>query len=107
MKKFDLQCFVLRILAIMDDEPLSHHEPTGLEPDDETPASPRGSFHGDFTLEDGELTVASQDQSALQETCLSLNGFLPNFHPTASQPKATLPCKSAEHCSTKLQIRNL
>ena len=55
----------------MDDETLFHHKSTGLEHDDETPASPRGSFHGDFTLEDGELTVASQDQSALQETHLS------------------------------------
>ena len=44
----------------MDDETLSHHESTGLEHDDETPASSRGSFHGDFTLEDGEITVASQ-----------------------------------------------
>ena len=84
MKKFGLQFFVLRILAIMDDETLSHHEPTGSEPDDETPASPRGSFHGDVTLEDGELAVASQDQSALQETRLSLNGFPPNS--TQQQP---------------------
>ena len=62
----------------MDDETLSHHESTGSNHDDETPASPRGSFHGDFTLGDGELTVASRDQSALQETRLSLNGFPPN-----------------------------
>ena len=51
----------------MDDENLSHHEPTGLKPDEETPASQRGSFHGGSTLEDGELSVASHDQSALQE----------------------------------------
>lgn len=62
----------------MDDETLSHHESTGSNHDDETPASPRGSFHGDLTLGDGELTVASRDQSALQETRLSLNGFPPN-----------------------------
>ena len=64
----------------MYDETLSHHEPRGSKPDDayETPASPRRSFRGDVTLEDGELTVASQDQSALQETRLSLNGFSPN-----------------------------
>ena len=55
----------------MDDETLSHHESTGLEHDDETPASPRRSFYGDFTLEDGELTVTSRDQSASQETRLS------------------------------------
>ena len=70
MKKFGLQFFVLRILAIMDDENLSHHESTGLEHDDETPTSSSGSFHRDFTLEGGELPVASEDQSALQETHL-------------------------------------
>ena len=55
----------------MDDETIFHHDFTGLEHDDETPASPRGSFHSDFMLGDGELTVGSQDQSALQETHLS------------------------------------
>ena len=60
-----LSYFVLRILAVMEDETLSHNESTGSNHDDETPASPRGSFHGDFTLGDGELTVASRDQSAL------------------------------------------
>ena len=40
---------------------------------------PQGDrFFGDLTLEDGELTVAFQDQSALQETSLSLNSFPPN-----------------------------
>ena len=73
----------------MDDKNLSHHEPTGLEPDAETPASPLGSFRGDFTLEDGELNVTSQDQSALQETRLSLNGFPPNF--TNSKPAESDP----------------
>ena len=77
----------------MDDENLSHHEPTGSNLDEETPASPRGSFHGDSTLEEGELTVASQDQSVLQEPRLSLNGFPPNS--TANRPKAILPSESA------------
>lgn len=62
----------------MDDENLSHHGPTGSDNDEETPVSPRGSFHGDSTLENSELTGASQDQSALQETRLSLNGFPPS-----------------------------
>ena len=70
----------------MNDETLSHHESTGLEHDDETPASPRGSFHGDFTLEDGELTVASQDQSALQET-----RFPPNSTPQQGGRKRSYP----------------
>jgi len=30
--------------------------------------------------EEGELTGASQDQLALQETCLSLNGFPPSLN---------------------------
>lgn len=47
----------------MDDENLSHHRPTGLDNDEETPASPRGSFHGESTLENGELTGASQPVS--------------------------------------------
>ena len=91
MKKFGLQFFVFRILAIMDDETLSHHEPTGSEPDDETPASPRGSFHGDVMLEGGELAVASQDQSALPETCLSLNGFPPNSTQQLAGQKRSYP----------------
>ena len=49
----------------MDDENLSHHESTDSENIEKTPASPRGSFNGDSTLERGELTGASQDQSAL------------------------------------------
>ena len=73
----------------MDDETLSHHESTGSNHDDETPASPRGSFHGDFTLGDGELTVASRDQSALQETRLSLNGF--PLNPRYSKPAESDP----------------
>ena len=77
----------------MNDETLSHHESTGLEHDDETPASPRGSLHGDFTLENGELTVASQDQSALQETRLSLNGF--PYRPFATVGHVT--CFSRTH----------
>jgi len=75
----------------MDDETLSHHEPTGSAHDDETPASPRGSFHGDLTLEDGELTVASQDQSALQETRSSLNGFPPNSTLQQASRKRSYP----------------
>jgi len=43
---------VLRILAITDDKTLSYHKRTGLKPDDEMPASPRGSFRGDVRLED-------------------------------------------------------
>lgn len=53
---------MLRILAIMDDKTLSYHKRTELEPDNEMPGSPRGSFRGDVTLEDGELTLTSQDQ---------------------------------------------
>ena len=79
------------ILAIMDDETLSDHEPTVFKHDDETPASPRGSFHGGFMLEDGELTVASQDQSALQETRLSFNGFPPNSTPQQAGRKRSYP----------------
>ena len=74
----------------MEYETLSLHEPMGLEPDEEMLASPRGSFHGDSMLEDGKLTVASQDQSALQETCLSLNGFPPNSGRKRSYPESQL-----------------
>ena len=62
----------------MDDENVSHHGSTGSVNDDKSPASPRGSFYGDSTLDEGELTGASQDQSALQETRLSMNGFPPS-----------------------------
>ena len=62
----------------MDDENVSHHGSTGSVNDDKSPASPRGSFNGDSTLDEGELTGASQDQSALQETRLSMNGFPPS-----------------------------
>ena len=48
------------------------------ENDDDSPASPRGSFNGGSTLEEGKLIGDSQDQSALQETRLSLNGFPPS-----------------------------
>ena len=75
----------------MDDETLTHHESMGLENDDETPASPGGSFQDDFTLDDGELTVAYQDQSAWQETCLSLNSFLPNSTPQQASRKRSYP----------------
>ena len=44
-------------LAIMANENLSYHESTGSENDEASPASPRGSFNGDTTLEEGELTV--------------------------------------------------
>ena len=75
----------------MDDETLSHHEPMGSEHDDEMPASPRGSFRGNVTLEDGELTVASQDQSALQETHFSLNSFSPNSTQQQASQKRSYP----------------
>ena len=58
----------------MDDENVSHHGSTGTENNDNSPASPRGSSNCDSTLEEG----ASQDQSALQETRLSLNCFQPS-----------------------------
>ena len=83
MKKFGLQFYVSRILAIMDDETLFHHKSTGLEHDDETPASPRGSFHGDFTLEDGELTVASHSPRARtpkNDISVPLRGSNANIH---------------------------
>ena len=57
---------------------MSHHGSTGTENNDNSPASPRGSSNCDSTLEEGELTGATQDQSALQETRLSLNGFQPS-----------------------------
>ena len=75
----------------MDDETLSRYKPTGSEPDDETPASPRGLFHVDFTLEDGNLTITSQAQWALQETHLSLNGFPPKRSYPASQLSIAAP----------------
>ena len=56
---------------------MSYHESTGSVTDEAPPTSPRGSLNGNSTLEGGELTGASQDQSALQETRLSMNGFLP------------------------------
>ena len=61
----------------MDEESVSYHESTGSVTDEASPTSPRGSLNGDYTLEGGELTGASQDQSALQETRLSMNGFSP------------------------------
>ena len=71
--------FILwKILVIVGDENLSYHESTDSENDEVSLASPRGSFNGDTTLEKGELTGASQDQSALQEIRLSLNGIPPS-----------------------------
>lgn len=75
----------------MDDETLSHLEPMGSEHDDEMPTSPRGSFRGNVTLEDGELTVVSQDQSALQETHFSLNSFSPNSTQQQASQKRSYP----------------
>lgn len=62
---FDLFLFLWKFLVIQEN-------------DDNSPASPRGSLNGDSTLEEGELIGDSQDQSALQETHLSLNGFPPS-----------------------------
>ena len=91
MKKLGLWLFVLRLLAIMEDETLSHHESTSSEHDDEMLASPGRSFHGHFTLEDGELIVTSQDQLALQETRSSLNSFPPNSTPPQAGRKRSYP----------------
>ena len=80
----------------MEDENLSHHEPTGSEPEDETPGSPRGSLCADVTLEDGELTIASSSGSVgLARNPFVIERFLAEFHPTISRPKAMLPSKSA------------
>ena len=62
---FDLFLFLWKFLAIQKN-------------DDNSPASPRGSLNGHSTLKEGELIGDSQDQSALQETRLSLNGFPPS-----------------------------
>ena len=75
----------------MDDENLSHHESTGSENAEKTPASPRGSFSGDSTLEKGKLTGASQHQSALQENHLSLNGFPPSSNQQQAGRKRSYP----------------
>ena len=91
----------------MDDETLSHHERTGSEHDDKTPASQRGLFHGDLTLEDGELTVASQNQSALQETCLSLNGFPPNSTLLQASRKRSYPASQLSvQAPSRLSVRD-
>ena len=65
----------LREEVIMNDETLSKLEPTGSEPNEETPTSTRKSFHGDSTQEDGELTVASEDQSVLQKNPFVIERF--------------------------------
>ena len=80
--------FVLRILVIMDDEIcLIMSLQSFQKPDDET-LHPQGD---NFTLEDGILTGPSQDQSTLQETCLSLNGFLPNSTKQQAGRKRSYP----------------
>ena len=58
---FDLLIFLWKFLAIMSNENVSHHGSTGSENDDKSPTSPRGSFNGDSTLEEGEITSASKD----------------------------------------------
>ena len=88
----------------MDDENVSHHGSTGSENGDKSPASPRRSFNGDSTLEEGKLTGPSQDQSALQETRLSLNGFPPSSNQQQTRRKrsyaASLFSIAAPSCLT-------